>query len=80
MPAQWTDPTPEEATQAELVQADLIELFNRLEREGIAAPIILCGAAQAIADLVTVRFGAEHVMTWFARQAADVWKLQNGDS
>lgn len=63
-------PTALEAEQAAVVQVEVLELFAKLEREGVSWQVALTGAATAIANVVMQQVGPAEVPVWFARTAA----------
>ena len=65
----WARPSDEQQQQALLVQHDVIEVLNRLAKEGIDRRIIMAGLGSATADLITCSFGPQAVAPWFDRQA-----------
>lgn len=69
MTDRWITPNAEQRTHAELVQQDIIELLNRLIREGIDPRVILAGIASASCDMLTNVFGQSSVVPWFEMQA-----------
>ncbi len=73
----WVQPTPEQEAQAVLVQHDIVEVFNRLGREGVDPRIILSGAGAATAFLLAGVFGSASIEPWFAKQVELVRDLKS---
>jgi hypothetical protein len=68
-------PTQLESDQAALVQAEILELMHRLNREGINWRVVLTGAGVAIADVVLRNVGPGEVPVWFATMSAKTMHL-----
>lgn len=64
------EPTVEQAEQCAIVQQDVIELIERLNKEGIDLRVVLAGLAAATSFIVMKAYGAKEVPVWFARQSA----------
>ena len=64
------EPTVEQAEQCCLVQQDVIELIERLNREGIDIRVVLAGLSAATSYTVMKAYGRKEVPAWFARQSA----------
>lgn len=70
-------PTPEQQAQSALAAHDIIEVVNRLLREGIHPELVIAAIASAAVDTITTIYGAEVLARWFDTQAALVRKLQS---
>jgi hypothetical protein len=63
-------PTPAEMEQSRLCYEDIVELLNRLIKEGMHPAAISSGLATATIHFVMTHQGAEQVPIWFARHSA----------
>ena len=72
----WITPTKLQDAQITLAQHDIVEMLNRLGREGMDPRIVLAGLAAATAGLLVSVFGSTAVAPWFEGQALIVRDLQ----
>ncbi len=79
MPDVWKDPTPEQEAHAAIVAHDIVEIVNRLIREGIDPRVVIAGLGSATADTLTCVFGPTSVAPWFEGQGEMVRRLQRGN-
>ena len=66
----WKEPSPQEKALADLARNDLVEVVNRLVREGMDPRIVIAGIGATAADAITCVFGNSAVAPWFERQGA----------
>jgi hypothetical protein len=76
MADKWAMPTPQQNAAASLAQGDLVELINRLIREGNDPRVVIAALGSATADTITCVFGPTAVAPWFEKQAQVVRDLQ----
>ena len=72
-------PTPEQWEHSALVQSEVLELLQRLNREGVDWRVCLIGAASAQAQIIMTNVGQAEVPVYFARNAALTWHLAQPD-
>jgi hypothetical protein len=65
---QWREPTAEQQEQHNLARAEILEVVNRLIREGIDARVVLASLGSSSMDLITCTFGSHAVPGWFLTQ------------
>lgn len=76
---EWRGLTDEEKAQSVIVEHDLIELMNRLLKEGFSARTILHGINAAIKDFIVSVFGLPNVLPWYVAQCHIVRAQVYGD-
>jgi hypothetical protein len=64
------DPTQIQIDHAALAQAETIELFGRLQTEGVDWRVALTGLASAMTQVLKAHCGQDEVCCYFARLAA----------
>lgn len=65
----WIEPNQEQQDQALHAQIAIVEICNRLIREGFAPPIVIAGMGAAVCDVLTTVYGNSAVPPWFQKQA-----------
>lgn len=73
-------PTDEQWEQSGLVQVEILEVIERLMREGIDWRIVLTGATSALANVVMAKAGPAEVCPFFARTAAQTLHLSGSNN
>jgi hypothetical protein len=58
-----------------LVQVEVLEVLNRLKKEGLDPNVLAAGTGAALCDLLTCCHGNHFVPEWFQRQANYTRKL-----
>ena len=74
-----TPPTANQWEQSGLVQAEMLEVIDRLMKEGIDWRIVLTGTSTALANLLMAKAGPEQVPVHFARLSAQTMHLAKAD-
>ena len=68
-------PTQAQIDHAVIVQTEVLELLDRLVREGVDWRIAMTGTGCAIADILNRNVGPAEVPKWFATTAAQTMHM-----